>query len=44
LGFYAISGIWFPFNLHGDYAVHFLYWTIAYFLGFAALLVGARKS
>ena len=39
LGFYAISGIWFPFNPHGwDYAVHFLYWTIAYLPGFAALL------
>ena len=42
LGFYAISGIWFPFNPHGwDYAVHFVYWTIAYLPGFAALLVGA---
>jgi hypothetical protein len=40
LGFYAISGIWFPFNPHGwDYAVHFAAWTVAYFPGFAALLV-----
>jgi hypothetical protein len=40
LGFYAISGIWFPFNPHGwDYAAHFVYWTIAYLPGFAALLV-----
>jgi hypothetical protein len=40
LGFYAISGIWFPFSPHGwDYAKHFLYWTIAYLPGFAALLV-----
>ena len=40
LGFYAISGIWFPFNPHGwDYATHFAYWTIAYLPGFAALLV-----
>ena len=39
LGFYAISGIWFPFNPQGwDYAVHFVYWTIAYLPGFAALL------
>jgi hypothetical protein len=39
-GFYAISGIWFPFNPHGwDYAKHFLYWTLAYFPGFAALLL-----
>ena len=39
LGFYAISGIWMPFNPHGlDYAKHFVYWTIAYFPGFAALL------
>ena len=43
LGFYAISGIWFPFNPHGwDYAVHFAYWTIAYLPGFAALLYGSR--
>lgn len=40
LGFYAISGIWMPFNPHGlDYAKHFVYWTIAYFPAFAALLV-----
>src|SRR4051794_24017350 len=40
LGFYAISGIWFPFNPHGwDYARHFVYWTIAYLPGFAALLL-----
>ena len=39
LGFYAISGIWMPFNPHGwDYARHFIYWTIAYLPGFAALL------
>jgi hypothetical protein len=39
LGFYAISGIWFPFNPHGwDYAVHFVYWTLAYLPGFLALL------
>jgi hypothetical protein len=39
-GFYAISGIWFPFDPHGwDYAVHFVSWTIAYFPAFAALLV-----
>ena len=40
LGFYAISGIWFPFNPHGwDYARHFVSWTIAYLPGFAALLL-----
>jgi hypothetical protein len=40
LGFYAISGIWMPFSPHGwDYARHFVYWTIAYFPGFAALLL-----
>jgi hypothetical protein len=39
LGFYAISGIWMPFTPHGwDYARHFIYWTIAYLPGFAALL------
>jgi hypothetical protein len=40
LGFYAISGIWMPFNPHGwDYARHFIYWTVAYVPGFAALLL-----
>src|SRR5262249_54567793 len=39
LGFYAISGIWFPFNPKGwDYATHFVYWTMAYLPGFLALL------
>ena len=45
LGFYAISGIWFPFHPHGwDYAKHFVYWTIAYLPGFAALLVPAGRK
>jgi hypothetical protein len=44
LGFYAISGIWFPFNPHGwDYARHFVSWTIAYLPGFAALLLRLRR-
>ncbi len=44
LAFYAISGIWRPFNPQGwDYAVHFAAWTAAYFPGFAALLM-ARRS
>ena len=39
VGFYAISGIWMPFNPHGwDYAKHVVYWTIAYLPAFAALL------
>jgi hypothetical protein len=42
LGFYAISGIWMPFNPHGwDYARHFISWTIAYLPAFAALLLDA---
>ena len=37
--FYAVSGMWFPFNPAGwDYAVHFASWTFAFFPGFAALL------
>src|SRR5262245_43339792 len=45
LGFYAISGIWFPFNPQGwDYAKHFVYWTIAYLPGFAALLTQINRS
>src|SRR5262245_26072433 len=40
VGFWAISGIWMPFNPHGwDYAMHFVKWTIAYLPAFAALLV-----
>jgi hypothetical protein len=45
LGFYAISGIWMPFNPHGlDYVKHFVYWTIAYLPGFAALLGRSRRN
>ena len=45
LGFYAISGIWMPFNPHGwDYATHFIYWTLAYLPGFAALLIRRGAS
>ena len=45
IAFYAISGIWFPFNPRGwDYAVHFAYWTVAYLPGFAALLVMRRST
>ena len=37
--FYAVSGMWFPFNPAGwDYAVHFVSWTLAFLPGFAALL------
>ena len=39
LAFYAISGIWIPFDPVGwDYAAHFAGWTFAYFLGFAPLM------
>jgi hypothetical protein len=40
--FYAVSGMWMPFNPQGwgDYAEHFARWTVAYFPAFAALLVG----
>jgi hypothetical protein len=45
VGFYAISGIWMPFNPHGlDYVRHFIFWTVAYFPGFAALLVNRNKT
>lgn len=44
LGFYAISGIWRPFDPQGwDYLTHFAAWTVAYFPGFAALLSGRRN-
>lgn len=38
IAFYAISGIWQPFDPSGwDYAVHFGAWTLAYLPGFAAV-------
>jgi hypothetical protein len=40
VAFYAISGIWRPFDPSGwDYAVHFAAWTIAYLPGFVFLFV-----
>ena len=40
MAFYAISGIWRPFDPQGwDYAVHLGAWTLAYLPGFAALLM-----
>ena len=45
VAFYLVSGIWFPFNPQGwDYLVHFGAWTVAYLLGFAALLVTREVS
>ncbi len=43
--FYAVSGMWMPFNPQGwgDYAEHFARWTVAYLPAFAALLVGAAS-
>lgn len=39
--FYAVSGIWFPFNPVGwDYLRHFGAWTLAFLPGFAALFLG----
>ena len=40
IAFYLVSGIWFPFDPQGwDFMVHFGAWTIAYFPGFAVLLI-----
>jgi hypothetical protein len=45
IAFYAISGIWDPFDPSGwDFAVHFGAWTIAYLPGFAALFVGTGAA
>lgn len=45
LGFYAISGIWMPFNPRGwDYAIHFVSWIVAYLPAFAALLAGRSQA
>jgi len=43
VAFYAISGIWRPFDPQGwDYLVHVAAWTLAYLPGFAALLLRTR--
>lgn len=43
--FYLASGVWRPFDPQGwDYLVHFGAWTLAYFPGFAALLVARPRS
>jgi hypothetical protein len=43
--FYAISGIWFPFDPRGlDYAVHFVSWVVAYLPAFVALLATRQPS
>lgn len=43
LAFFAISGIWRPFDPQGwDYATHLGAWAFAYFPGFTALLVHRR--
>jgi len=43
--FYLASGVWRPFNPQGwDYLMHFGAWTLAYFPGFAALLVARRQA
>ncbi|HXE81001.1 MAG TPA: hypothetical protein VNK41_09640 [Vicinamibacterales bacterium] len=43
--FYAISGIWFEHDPRSPtYAWNFVAWTIAYFPGFAALLVQPRSA
>lgn len=43
--FYAVSGMWFPFNPRGwDYAVHFASWTFAFLPGFLALVWPRQAS
>jgi hypothetical protein len=45
LGFYAISGIWMPFDPRGwDYAVHFVSWIAAYLPAYAALLMSGINN
>lgn len=45
LAFYAISGIWRPFDPQGwDYVIHFASWTFAYFAGLGPLLLRTRTS
>jgi hypothetical protein len=44
LAFYAVSGIWTqPAPGGPDYARHFLCWTVAFFPGLAALLLGPAR-
>lgn len=45
LAFYAISGIWMPFDPAGwDYLLHFAAWMAAYVPGFAALLIAGAAA
>ncbi len=45
VAFYLNSGFWFPFDPEGrDYLAHFGGWTLAYFPGFAALLVEKKAQ
>jgi hypothetical protein len=45
VAFYLVSGIWRPFDPQGwDYLTHFSAWTLAYFPGFAALLMPKTLS
>ena len=45
IAFYAISGIWRPFDPSGwDYAAHFGAWTIAYLPGFVCLFARLPAS
>jgi hypothetical protein len=45
VAFYAISGIWRPFDPVGwDYAAHFAGWTFAYVLGFAPLMCHRQRT
>jgi hypothetical protein len=45
VAFYAISGIWRPFDPVGwDYAAHFAGWTFAYVLGFAPLMCHRERT
>ena len=45
LAFYAVSGIWRPFDPAGwDYAVHFAAWTLAFLPGFSALATKTHSN
>lgn len=45
LAFYAVSGIWMPFDPKArGYAYHFACWTIAFWPGFLALLLARRAA
>ena len=44
LAFWAVSGMWTAPERHESYALRFIYWSLAFLPGFAALLISASRE